>query len=769
MNLYLAKSNPKETIEEHTENLLNQKEALEKIYPNIKYINWEALKISCIYHDLGKMNVKFQNKITTNINKYNNENISLLKDNFIEIEEIPHGYLSCAFIPYEKLQEEFNDEEIRIIYESVYYHHNREKLSPERKKELIKLINNELNLEFKEFNFEGVLNCDKKLSSKFLKILKRRILVEYHQKEDKKEECYRFIVNKGLLNKIDFAASSNVKVEIDPGNLEELTIDSIKPYQLNKLQEYMLENQNENLVIKASTGIGKTEGALLWIGKNKGFFTLPLKVSINAIYKRIVEKIGYKEKIEGEDKKVALLHSDTASEYLKLGEDGIIDKIYLDQSKQLSYPLTVCTLDQLIDFVFKYEGFELKLATLSYSKVVIDEIQMYSPEMVGYLILALKEIIDAGGKFAIVTATFPPIFEYFMDFHGIKNNLYKSSEKPFLKEANNQVMLRHKMKIYKENINSNIIYESYKGQKILVIVNTIKAAQKLYKELNEKLEGQVFMFHSRFIKEDRKQKEEQIFEDGQLENKFSGIWITTQVVEASLDIDFDLLFTELSEVSGLFQRMGRAYRNRVLENEKNNINLFVGDNNYPSGISDTTSIIDIDIFKKSKEVIINYDNKKIDEEEKMKIVDKVYSVENLKDSKYFNTIKNTINTFKDTIPYDLSKNEQKLRDIITENIIPELIYKEFEIEINELLENLKIEKNFSKRIEFKDKILSKSLSISSNQFENAKKKIRDAGRIIREVEISKFERVYIFPCEYSFEKGLEFKESYNSFEESQFI
>ena len=153
----------------------------------------------------------------------------------------------------------------------------------------------------------------------------------------------------------------------------------------------------------------------------------------------------------------------------------------------------------------------------------------------------------------------------------------------------------------------------------------------------------------------------------------------------------------------------------------------------------------------------------------MNIGEQVYSVEKLKDFKYFNLIKNTINTFKDTIPYDLSKNEQKLRDIITENIIPEPIYKEFEIEINGLLEILKVEKDFSKRTNFKDEILSKSLSISSKQFEKAKKKMKDAGRVIREVEISKFERVYIFPCEYSFEKGLEFKESYNSFEESQFI
>ena len=51
---------------------------------------------------------------------------------------------------------------------------------------------------------------------------------------------------------------------------------------------------------------------------------------------------------------------------MKREAGGIIERNCLDATKQLSYPLTICTLDQLIDFIFKYEGFELKLATLSY-------------------------------------------------------------------------------------------------------------------------------------------------------------------------------------------------------------------------------------------------------------------------------------------------------------------------------------------------------------------------------------------------------------------
>lgn len=762
MNPYLAKSNPKETIQKHTENLLKQYEKIKEIYPNIKYINWETLRISCIYHDLGKMNVKFQNKIITNINKQNEEDIELVKDKFENIKEIPHGYLSCAYLPEDYLVENFTENERRVIYESIYYHHNREKLDGKREEELELIIEEELKKENEKFVFDKLINKNRKdLNIDFMEYLQERILIDYKYKRNKveKEDAYKFIVNKGLLNKIDFAASSDVSVEIESGKLKELTEESIKPYNLNKLQEYMKKNSDENLIIKASTGIGKTEGALIWIGNNKGFFTLPLKVSINAIYDRITEKIKY------DKNKTALLHSDTASEYLKRSEDEIVDKKYLDQTKQLSYPITICTLDQLINFVFKVEGFELKLATLSYSKVVIDEIQMYSPEMIGYLILALKEIVEIGGKFAIVTATFPPIFEYFMNFACIDKSLYKVPDKPFLKELNNINMIRHKMKVFNENINSNIILRSYKNQKILVIVNTIKEAQKLYEELNKCLNGQVFMFHSRYTKEDRAKKEEKIFNDGKLDNDFKGIWITTQVVEASLDIDFDLLFTELSDVSGLFQRMGRVYRNRVLENDKVNINVFVGDNRNPSGISENNSIIDIEIFKKSKEEIINYDNKVIDEEEKMNIVEKVYSVDNLENSNYFNKIKDTINTFKDVIPYDLKKNENKLRDILTENIIPQEVYENNKVEIDELIESLRIEKSFSKRISIKDKIMAKTVSIPSNQFENAKAK----GAIITEIEISKFERIYVFPCKYSFEKGVELKKEYNDFNENQFI
>lgn len=765
-NLFLAKSNPKETIIEHTENLLKEYNRIKKIYPNLENVNWNLLYLACLYHDLGKMNTKFQNKIINNINKFSKEQIEKLLDKNEEIEEIPHGYLSCAFIPIDYLKDNFTEDEIKILYESIFYHHNREKLEGKRKQELLSIVNKDLSRYIDEFVYDKLIN-NKSLNTRYMRYIKTRVLEKYllvnydgSINEEDSIIARKFIMTKGLLNKIDFAASSGVQVEIESGQLQEYTEKSIEKFGLNKLQLFMKENQNRSLIVRASTGIGKTEGALIWIGNNKGFFTLPLKVSINAIYDRIIGKIGYSKE------KTALLHSDSASEYMKRDEEGVINKAHLSSTKQLSFPLTICTLDQLIGFIFKYEGFELKLATLSYSKLVIDEIQMYSPDLVAYLILALRDIVVMGGQFAILTATFPPVFEYFMNFVGINENInYIKPTEPFLKEIDGEIMLRHKIKVYQKNIKHDEIVKKAKGKKILVIVNTVKLAQRLYKEINDLGRYNVHTFHSKFTKEDRANKENSIFYDGQLENSFEGIWITTQVVEASLDIDFDILYTELSDISGLLQRMGRVYRNRKLNSEEPNVHIFVGNEKRPSGINGNKSIIDIDVFEKSREAIIEYDNCELNEYEKMKMVDKVYSVENLSKSAYFRKIQDTIMAFNDIEPYNLKKNEARLRDISSVTVMPKSIYENNKYEINQLIEQLEKEEEFSKKLVLRNLILDKTIDVQEYEVDNIRKK----GANIKVIEISKFEQIYVIPAEYSFEVGLEPAKEIEIFDEEQFL
>ena len=759
-NLFLAKSNPKETILEHTEALVREYYRLKAIYPDIYNINWSILKLACIYHDFGKMNTAFQNKIIGNINNNNGEKIDLLENKFNKIEEIPHGYLSCGFLDKE-VTKHLTKDEIKVLREAIFYHHNREKLNGERFEELKTVLKEDLQSYLQDFKskykkyanyFEDYTFLEvENTNSRYLRTVTSRILNS--DDEIKNIDLMKLLImTKGLLNKIDYAASSHTKVEYDPEDLVYKVEKSINKfgYTLNSLQEYMKENTNNNIVVTASTGIGKTEGALLWIGKNKGFFTLPLKVSINSIYDRVIDET----KINNPKSKTALLHSDSASEYLKRDENSEIDKEYLDSTKQLAYPLTICTIDQLIDFIFKFEGFELKLATLSYSKLVIDEIQMYSPRLVAYLIIALRDIVYMGGKFAILTATLPPVFEYFMDYIKLKRGeKYIRPDKPFIKQLNGKSMIRHKIKVHKKNIDIDSILKCYRDNKILVIVNTVKKAQELYDEINRSnFEGEVKLFHSKFIKRDRSIKEKEIFNNGQQNQKFKGIWVTTQVVEASLDIDFDVLFTELSDICGLLQRMGRTYRNRLLKDSNCNINLFVGNSEkFPSGIGGDFSIIDMEAFEHSKRVIIKYDNKELDEETKMKMVDEVYSVDNMKKSKYFNEIKKTIDAFKHIEAYSLRKNEKRLREIESETIIPYKIYEENENRILEIKDKLNSKISYSEKIKLNDELMNFTVNISKGEFEYRVKK----GLKYDDFEINEYQIYKKCYFEYSFAKGLD--------------
>ncbi|MGX1900611.1 CRISPR-associated helicase Cas3' [Thermolongibacillus altinsuensis] len=730
-HLFLAKSFPvSQTIMEHTDELLKRLEKLRELYPHIKYVNWELLRLACLYHDFGKMNTKFQNRVMSRLGEK-----TLLNDPLPHLKEVHHGYLSPAFLPLDDLP--FSKNDVKVLCQSIYYHHDR----PNEPFSVIKeVIENDLSLYFKNFVYDKTPLLT--LQTKYSKYIKRRISYEH----DEKETVHLYIMTKGLLNKIDYAASANIDVEIKNEDLLERTIKYIEiKGTLNHLQKYMIENQEENNIIVASTGIGKTEAALLWIGNNKGFFTLPLKVSINAIYDRIKQEVGFQQ--------VGLLHSDTPIEYMKREEEEEFNLTKLEKTRQMSYPLTICTLDQLIDLIMRYPGFEIKLATLSYSKIVVDEIQMYSPKFVGYLLVALKQLTELGGKFSIITATFPPVFEHFMKRLHIP---YKKAPKPFFKcNQNGHVMKRHRMKVIHQDLSIDDIVENYKDKKVLVIVNTVKKAQEVYNELKERLSGEnVHLLHSRFILKDRNKKEAQILKMGNATSKEKGIWITTQIVEASLDIDFDILFTELSEVCGLLQRMGRVYRNRCLETECINVYVYTG-NPYTSGINpidSKKSIVDPQLFELSKEAVSHYDGHILDEEKKMKLVESVYNYEVLHDSEYYRQIHETIHTYEDVIPYEIEKRNVDLREIESEFMIPLSVYQENIDFIEECLKQLQNKLDFKERLRIYNELRQYTVSVRSDYIQKAK------SNHSHYVHMDLFNAIPVVNYKYDAEKGLLFQE-----------
>ena len=742
---FIAKSDPVQTVQEHTEKLLNIFNKFEKMYKT-KFKEEEKelrlIKIACKYHDIGKINSRFQNRIKNNI--YDNyKNDEKFDDLYLDSKEIPHGVLSCAFLDYNELNKEFSDNDISVLISAIYNHHNR-------------------NININEFNLKEVVDkelayyCnfyDKNLIPKELCIHMNAILgngLFSDDIENPYQFWLKFIVVKGMLNKIDYAASAGLDtLELKTENASKYVENAFKIKKEkdknitfpNKVQEFMgkEENKDKNIIVVASTGIGKTEGALLWVGDSKTFYTLPIKVSINAIYKRIWEENYY------DKNKFTFLHSDAKSIMRK---DEEIDDYQLKyiETRHLIYPLTICTVDQLFYFVFKSLGTEKYAATLKYSKIIIDEIQSYTPDIISFLIFGLKVINDLGGKFCIMTATLPPIVKYFLEETIGKENI-KIAEKPFYKKDNEEnIIIRHKIKYEEKDFEYNEILEKAKNKKVLIICNTVKRSQDVYKKLKEenKQNIEINLLHSRFIFKDRKIKEKIIQNFASTKEKrvcrHSGIWISTQIVEASLDIDFDVLYTDMCSADSLLQRMGRCYRNRIYE--KDEPNIFI----YDTKVGLVT-VYDKDIFEFSVEHIQEYNNQIFTEEDKQDYINKVYDIEKLKnidnENSYYKTIKKNIKDL-EILPIggiDKETAEEQFRNIQNITVIPRIFYKE----LNEKNIFQKYEEAFGEdKIDIIDEIMDYTLSAPLYFREYCIKEIKNKG----------LEHIFISNSKYDKELGL---------------
>ncbi len=646
-----AKSNPKESIQEHTNELLNNLKILKETYGEEIEQNqnfekerfWELLKIICIYHDIGKVYTPFQNEIRKNIG------LELIETEF-NYKEIKHEQLSPLFIPSMMFQ--LTKEEKKIVYQAIFYHHER--TNSEISEELVqRIIEKDILPRMNELEKE--LKMELNQNPKRLYISKVRAI----ERITKKEKYYKeYCLLKGFLHRLDHSSSAHLTIENkEKQKLDELTQKFMKSskYQLNELQEFTKTNCDNNLVVIGSTGMGKTEAALLWSKSSKTFFTLPIRISINAIYDRIKDQIGYQD--------VGLLHS-TALDYLEEKQEFENEESIYEQTRNLTKRVTTCTIDQIFPFVFKYKGYEKMYATLSYSKVIIDEVQAYSPEIVAIILKGLEMIYEIGGKFMIMTATLPRIYREKLEKMGIKFQYQK-----FVKDTK-----RHKVKLEDKKIEDDLekIIEKGKSEKVLIIVNTVDKAIELYQKI-AKQKVNVKLLHSRFIQKDRIEKENEIKMFSNNRNE-SGIWITTQIVEASLDIDFDSLYTEMSTLDSLFQRLGRCYRSREYKKTENNVHIYTKE---PTGIG-KNNVYSPEIFEKSLELLESYDGKVLKEEEKVLLVDQLYAEECLKETDFLKRFKESMIVLDSIIDYDVEKKEAQklLRNIENVTVIPKKVYDE---------------------------------------------------------------------------------------------
>lgn len=355
-----------------------------------------------------------------------------------------------------------------------------------------------------------------------------------------------------------------------------------------------------HIIAVAPTGSGKTEASLLWalnnlqdLGGAKLIYLLPTMVTANSIFERLEEYFG-----KGN---VGLTHS-TATFMFQDEEDNPenIRNVLFD--KTFIKPVTVATIDQLLATGFNTGKWTLIEANAANSVIIIDEIHSYDSWTLGLIMESLKHFSDLGARFMLMSATLP---EYLI-------NLF-SDALPDVKVIRDKTLLkssRNRYKTFDKYIDDAIpeIEQSVKdGKKTLVVVNNVAKCQELY-GIMERLNP--ICYHSKFILKDRMEKEKHIDD--------SLLLIATQVVEVSLDIDFDVMFTECAPPDAIAQRAGRVNRRRT----KSDSHVFIYKPSKTSKLiydSDSTGLLDRSFqeFENSPE--------KITESNLIKIVENVYS------------------------------------------------------------------------------------------------------------------------------------------------
>jgi CRISPR-associated endonuclease/helicase Cas3 len=688
----LAKSKPEKTLQEHTQDcfdklllVFNWKNALiTKVcqrYELDKDFVLKRLFLTVAFHDIGKANIRFQAKVRGEV-------LDGLES---------HPLASVPFIYHYTKDEPIFEYDDNLFYPetlAIVSHHNR--LYKEVYEGHKNMEVNYAEIHFFEAFFVFINQQAKRFSLNNWEdlIFDSSILNEekpfflFHddvfdqipnfKQMDKTRDV--FLLFKSILHYADWLASSEYHdyKYVPNENLASITskmkqkIPAFHDWQ--EFQKISAESEG-HIFVQIPTGQGKTEASVLWaVNQNKNqkiIFLLPTMVTTNKMYDRMKQ---FFEK----DEIVGLSHG-TAQYVLKnYGDIETEDlrKHYL-YNRTFFKPVTVATIDQLIYSFFNW-GYWVLTGVASYNaKIIIDEIHIYDAYTFGLILKIMECIKPYNTQFAIMSASLPNI---------LKEEIEKIiPEYTLIQEQKFNEKQRHILETFDDSIELKIneILQDYKvGKKVLIVCNTIKKAREIFDLLqNDVLKEHKMLYHSQFILLDKKDKEKKLDEINDLKHGF--IAICTQIVEVSLDIDFDVLFTENAPIDAIIQRLGRVNRKGEINKRQPNMSfakVIICKENEASrkyvykGLDKVLSESFEQLKKYERELKGN-----LQEQHYKQIVDLVYTKENVGDA-FFKEI-NEAKSLIDKIWKDITKNiytiraEQKQLEDISSRKIDYITYE----------------------------------------------------------------------------------------------
>ncbi len=368
------------------------------------------------------------------------------------------------------------------------------------------------------------------------------------------------------------------------------------------LQEAILKTVNAPglTIIEAAMGEGKTEAAILaaylrWTqGGERGlYFALPTQLTSNRIHERVFKIL---ERLVAEPSALALVHGaanlsdkrvmelSPAPEQETANNDQAAMQWFADNRRAMLAPFGVGTIDQALLSVLAARFSALRLFGLAGKVVVFDEVHSYdsyTSEILDRLVAWLLKLgstvivlsatltnrrraslVKAAGGAKIATPNGYPLITTVSSGHTMVTPVKGS-------EGNEKKVRLTMMTAGEEDWMTRACRSAEAGACVLVVRNTVLLARETFLRLRGMLHDTGVMtglIHSRFTQADRGINEnrwmDMLGQSGASRPSAGAILVGTQVLEQSVDIDSDLLFTDLAPIDLVLQRMGRLHRHQ---------------------------------------------------------------------------------------------------------------------------------------------------------------------------------------------------------------
>ncbi|MGE5681397.1 MAG: CRISPR-associated helicase Cas3', partial [Bacillota bacterium] len=316
-------------------------------------------------------------------------------------------------------------------------------------------------------------------------------------------------------------------------------------------------DKRKHTIVIAPTGAGKTDFLMRRCSK-RVFYILPFQASINAMYKRFKSSLPPETDIR-------LLHA--ASSVVIKNKNEYEEKVL---QPLVGSSVKVLTPHQIASLICGTRGFESIAVDIAGCDVILDEIHCYSDLSQSMVIEIIKVLIKLNCTVHVGTATMPgALLKIIHELLGGEENVYlvRLPEK-VLDTFNRHKILKHENELSALSVVDKAVS---RNEKILIVCNRVEIAQKRFYELKKKYDGiPMLLLHSRFRRIDRSLLEDKLKNEFNDRDKLPGscIVVSTQVVEVSLDISFDIMITDAAPLDSLIQRFGRINRYRTEETLK---------------------------------------------------------------------------------------------------------------------------------------------------------------------------------------------------------